>query len=497
VEAALIFPHQLHDSHPAVMSGRRAFLAEDPLFFGDRKHSLRFHKKKLVLHRASMKRYAAEILEKRGAPCVYVEHREIPGPGDLFRHLEKAGVRKVHVAEPTDFLLEKRIRMYSAKAGIEVVWHSTPNFLTDLGTADAFFGKSRTYFMAKFYIFQRKRLGILMDIGGGPAGGRWSFDAENRKRLPRDLAVPAPKRFGENPFVREAVAHVGQCFPGNPGSVEGFSYPTNSSEAREAFEDFLVRRLEHFGPYEDSISETEGILFHSVLSPSLNAGLVNPDEILQRTLAFAREADTPLASLEGFLRQIIGWREFIRILYVREGVMQRTSNFLENDRALTSAWYEGTLGLEPVDAVIRRVAGTGYAHHIERLMVLGNAMLLADIHPDEAYRWFMEMFVDAYDWAMVPNVYGMSQYADGGLMTTKPYFAGANYLLKMSDFKKGPWCETLTALYWRFVARRRDLLSRNPRLGVMVKTLNKMSPAERQRRIAQADAFIARTTASR
>jgi deoxyribodipyrimidine photolyase-related protein len=224
---------------------------------------------------------------------------------------------------------------------------------------------------------------------------------------------------------------------------------------------------------------------------------VNPDEILQRTLAFAREADTPLASLEGFLRQIIGWREFIRILYVREGVMQRTSNFLENDRALTSAWYEGTLGLEPVDAVIRRVAGTGYAHHIERLMVLGNAMLLADIHPDEAYRWFMEMFVDAYDWAMVPNVYGMSQYADGGLMTTKPYFAGANYLLKMSDFKKGPWCETLTALYWRFVARRRDLLSRNPRLGVMVKTLNKMSPAERQRRIAQADAFIARTTASR
>lgn len=497
MEAALIFPHQLHDRHPAVLAGRRAFLVEDPLFFGDRNFPLRFHKKKLVLHRASMKRYAAEVLEKRGAPCDYIESHQIPGPGDLFRHLEKAGVRKVHVAEPTDFLLEKRIRAFSEKAGIEVVWHPTPNFLTDLKTADAFFGRTRTYAMAKFYIFQRKRLGVLMDVGGGPIGGRWSFDTENRKKVPRDLAVPAPMRFSDSPFVQEAAAYVDRRFPGNPGSTEGFFYPTNSAEARAAFEDFLERRLEHFGPYEDSISEKEGTLFHSLLSPALNAGLVNPDEILQGTLAFAREADTPLASLEGFIRQIIGWREFIRIVYIREGVRQRTSNFLENDRALTPAWYDGTLGLEPVDRVIRRVAETGYAHHIERLMILGNVMLLADVHPDEAYRWFMEMFVDAYDWVMVPNLYGMSQYADGGLMTTKPYFAGANYLLKMSDFRKGPWCETLTALYWRFVARRRDLLSRNPRLGVMVKTLLKMSPSERQRRLAEAEAFVGRTTASR
>ncbi|HSA60464.1 MAG TPA: cryptochrome/photolyase family protein [bacterium] len=497
MEAALIFPHQLHDRHPAVMAGRRAFLVEDPLFFGDRNYPLSFHKKKLVLHRASMKRYAAEVLEKRGAPCDYIEYHQIRGPGDLFRHLEKTGVRRVHIAEPTDFLLEKRIRTFSEKTGLQVVWHATPNFLTDLKTADAFFGKTRAYMMAKFYIFQRKRLGVLMDIGGGPVGGRWSFDAENPKRIPRDLAVPSPKRFGDNPYVREASAYVGERFPGNLGSTDGFVYPTSSDEARAAFEDFLERRLEKFGPYEDSISEKEGTLFHSLLSPALNAGLVNPDEILQRTLAFAREADTPLASLEGFIRQIIGWREFIRVVYVREGVQQRTSNFLENDRALTSAWYDGTLGVDPVDRVIRRVAETGYAHHIERLMVLGNAMLLSDVHPDEAYRWFMEMFVDAYDWIMVPNLYGMSQYADGGLMTTKPYFAGANYLLKMSDFHKGPWCETLTALYWRFVARHRDLLSRNPRLGVMVKTLLKMSPSERQRRVTEAEAFIGRTTGSR
>ncbi len=497
MEAALIFPHQLHDRHPAVKEGRRAILVEDPLYFGDRIHPLRFHKKKLVLHRASMKRYAAEVLQKRGVPHDYLECRQIPAPGDLFRKLEKDGVKKVHVAEPTDFLLEKRIRTFSQKLGLQVVWHPTPNFLTDLKTADGFFGKTRTYLMAKFYIFQRRRLGVLMDIGGGPVGGRWSFDMENRKRIPRELAVPSPKRFGDNPYVREAAAYVDERFPENPGSCDGFFYPTNSAEALAAFEDFLEKRLENFGPYEDSIASREGVLFHSLLSPALNAGLLNPEEILRRTLAFAEEAGTPLASLEGFVRQIVGWREFIRVVYVREGVRQRTANFLENDRTLTPAWYDGTLGLDPVDAVIRRVVDTGFAHHIERLMVLGNVMLLSDVHPDEAYRWFMEMFVDAYDWSMVPNLYGMSQYADGGLMTTKPYFAGANYLLKMSDFHKGPWCETLTALYWRFVARHRDLLSRNPRLGVMVKTLLKMSPSERQRRLAEAERFIQRTTASR
>jgi len=213
-------------------------------------------------------------------------------------------------------------------------------------------------------------------------------------------------------------------------------------------------------------------LFHSVLTPALNTGLISPQEVVDA--AIARSEQVPLNSLEGFVRQIVGWREYMRGVYRRFGRRQRTSNFWQHTQSMPSAMYRGTTGIEPVDTIIRRVLKHAYCHHIERLMILGNFMLLCEIHPDAIYQWFMELFIDSYDWVMVPNVYGMSQHADGGLITTKPYISGSGYVLKMSRFGKGPWCPIWDALYWRFINKHREFFGSNPRMSIMVAQCDRM-----------------------
>jgi deoxyribodipyrimidine photolyase-related protein len=209
----------------------------------------------------------------------------------------------------------------------------------------------------------------------------------------------------------------------------------------------------------------------------LNAGLITPTEIIETTLEFHSKNALPMNALEGFIRQIIGWREFVRMIYIREGSKQRNSNFLNFQRQIPASFYNGTTGIEPIDNVIKNLLETGYSHHIERLMVMGNFFLLCEIHPHEVYKWFMELYIDAYDWVMVPNIYGMSQFADGGLMVSKPYFSGSNYILKMSDYPKTkqPWQKLWDALFWRFMNEHRQFLQHNPRLGMLIITYDKMS----------------------
>ncbi len=261
-------------------------------------------------------------------------------------------------------------------------------------------------------------------------------------------------------------------FGNNFGEDATFPYPTTHAEARAGLEDFLEHRFADFGQYEDAISVRETVLFHSILTPSLNIGLLSPREVVEAVLEYADRV--PMNSLEGFLRQVIGWREFMRLVYLTRGRQQRTCNFWNFSQPMPTAFYDGTTGIEPVDHVIRNVLKTGYCHHIERLMVLGSFFLLCEIHPNAVYRWFMEFFIDAYDWVMVPNVYGMSQYADGGGMTTKPYICGSSYILKMSDHKKGSWCPIWDALYWRFIDRHADVFAKNPRMSMMVKMKEKL-----------------------
>jgi len=235
--------------------------------------------------------------------------------------------------------------------------------------------------------------------------------------------------------------------------------------------------MQEFGPYEDAMVQTESFLNHSVLSPLLNSGLITPMDVIDKTLKY--KDDYPLNSIEGFLRQIIGWREFIRGVYQVKGSQERTTNFFNFKRKIPKSFYDATTGILPIDITIKKVQKTAYNHHIERLMVLGNFMMLCEFDPDEIYRWFMEHYIDAYDWVMVPNVYGMSQFADGGLMSTKPYISSSNYLKKMSDFPNGDWQQIWDALYWRFIDLNREIFAKNIRMKFMVSMLDKMQDEKR------------------
>jgi deoxyribodipyrimidine photolyase-related protein len=293
------------------------------------------------------------------------------------------------------------------------------------------------------------------------------------------------------------VTYVRQHFPDNPGALpEAPPYPYTRTGAKRWLEDFLQHRFAEFGPYEDAIVRGETILCHSVLTPMLNIGLLTPGEIVEAALDHGARSGVPMASLEGFVRQVIGWREFIRGMYAFHGRAERTRNFWGFSRKIPAAFYDGTTGIPPVDDSIRKVLRTGYCHHIERLMVLGNFMLLCQFDPDEVYRWFMELFIDAYDWVMVPNVYGMSQFADGGLMATKPYLSGSAYVLKMSDHAKGPWQETWDGLFWRFMHVHRDFFGQNPRLGMLLGTWDRMAEEKRRKHLEAAEGWLGKMDAS-
>ena len=321
--------------------------------------------------------------------------------------------------------------------------------------------------MTHFYIAQRKRLKVLLD-GDKPFGGKWSFDPENRKRVPRGLHLIQPPSCKPNPFTEEAKSYVGKYFSGNPGTTEDFFYPVTHEESEQWLNHFLKEKLQNFGDYEDAILKDEPFLFHSVLTPMLNIGLLTPDQILKKTARLCGKKQSTPQFPRGFY-PAGHW-----MAGVHAGRLPPERGEREDNQLLSAShgscphpFYTGTTGLEPVDTVIHRLLQHAYAHHIERLMILGNIMVLCEIDPDEVYRWFMELFIDAYDWVMVPNVYGMSQYADGGMITTKPYISSSNYIRKMSDFKEGPWCEVWDGLYWRFIRKHRDFFSRNPRMKVM------------------------------
>lgn len=482
----LIFPHQLHAAHPAIAPGREVYLIEEALFFSQ----YTFHKQKLILHRASMQFYQS-WLEEKGHVVQYVSDeyaRKLKGLGTA---LKTKGVTTIHCCEVYDFYLEKRLRAMASACGFEIRWYDSPNFVTPTPELVAMLSSEKSYLMGSFYIKQRKRLNLLVE-GDAPVGGKWSFDAENRKKVPKGTPMPPVWEGGNNAFVEEARAYVNAKFPDAPGASEPFPYPVTFEEAAAALEHFLRHRMRLFGDYEDAILKQEHFLWHSLLTPALNTGLLSPMQVVAQTMSLHTELDFPLNSLEGFLRQIIGWREYMHGIYQLEGVRERTTNFFGFSRKMPAAFWEGNTGLPPVDDTIRKVLRTGYCHHIERLMILGNFMLLCEIDPDEVYEWFMALFIDAYDWVMVPNVYGMSQYSDGGLITTKPYVSGSNYVRKMSDYRKGDWCAIWDGLYWRFIHTHKERFRKNPRMSMMIRLSEKMEAGKLAGHLEQAEAFLAR-----
>jgi deoxyribodipyrimidine photolyase-related protein len=423
-------------------------------------------------------------LDSQGYRVHYIEFGS-----DLFQLLIKNKIEEIWFSDPVDRLLESKFKKEVLKSGMDVHRLPTPGFLTPEDWLFSFFKDARHFSMTHFYIAQRKRLKILVK-GDNPIGGKWSFDPENRRKIPKHVKIPAKESPQSNRFIEEAKKYVEKHFPRNPGSVEDFFYPVTHEDSEWWLKNFLREKLRLFGDYQDAIVKDEPFLFHSVLTPMLNIGLLTPDQIIEETLAYAEENSIPLNSLEGFVRQIIGWREFMRAIYLLKGEEERRTNCFQHKRKLLKSFYTGTTGLAPVDTVIQRLIQHAYAHHIERLMVLGNIMLLCEIDPDEVYRWFMELFIDAYDWVMVPNVYGMSQHADGGLITTKPYISSSNYIRKMSDFSEGEWCKIWDGLYWRFIQKHRDFFKKNPRMQVMIHQIDRMGRERMKQHRVIANSFL-------
>jgi len=477
-------------AHLPAPSDRPVFMAEDVGLCTYERH----HQQKIVLFLAAMRAYADEL---RAAG--YDLHYELLDTADPRPYEEKlnaarksVGATEVVHFEIEDKAMEQRLISFAKDNDLDRKELPSPMFTCGRDDFREFATGRSKLLMAEFYKQQRRRLDVLIGEDGEPVGGQWSFDADNRKKLPKDMTLPDMPWLEPSGHATDVIEIVKKAFADHPGKASEFCWPTTREQAQAWLDDFIDHRLEPFGPYEDAMTTRSSTLFHSVLSPCMNLGLLTPDEIMARVLE--KGADIPLQSLEGFVRQVIGWREFVRGVYREYSDKQDESNFWGHERELTEAWYEGTTGIPPLDDTIRTARRLGWTHHIPRLMVLGNLMTLCEIRPQSAHRWFMEMFVDSSEWVMGPNVYGMALFSDGGLFATKPYICGSNYLLKMSDYGKGDWCDVVDGLYWRFIERHRDFFEGNPRLALMPRALDRLDADRQQRIFAAAEEFVEQYT---
>lgn len=480
MEVSVIYPHQLFDisKQPVLQLGRVVYLVEEPLILTYNP----IHRQKLIFHKLSMDAYEHR-LQKNDYTVFRLTIHEHVHTRDVFKRLVRDGVTTVHIADTTDDYLEQAI----TTSGLNRIWYESPLFLLPKGEACERYQKSKRS-MASFYKKLRKDRQILLEEDSTPIGKKWSFDAENRLALPKNIPIPPDPPFKTSSSITAAIAWC-ESVPAEQYGQPGCWLPYTHTGANAWLDEFLTQRLNDFGPYEDAISTRGTRLFHSGLSPLLNTGLLTPDNVLDAILTYQQKHTVRLSSVEGLVRQIIGWREFIRASYEVDGRAQRSSNFFKHTRSLPRSAWSGETTIFPLDQTIERCLRYGYTHHIERLMVAGNFFLLNQIHPDSVFRWFMGMYIDAYDWVMVPNVYGMSQYADGGSFATKPYISGGNYLRKMSDYPAGDWEGLWTDLYWHFLATHQQTLEVNHRLRIPLRSLSKQNQEKRQQRTVAVEHF--------
>ena len=480
----IVFPHQLFEQN---IIADTIYLVEEELFF----NQYNFHKQKIAFHRASMKFYES-YLQSKNINVIYIDaFHELADVRNLIAHLKSIHITSFDFIDVTDYLLERRINEACKVHQVQGNKRESHLFLNSSKEIANYFSDKKRMFQTDFYKNQRQRRNILIENDQKPIGGKWTYDDDNRLKYPKGKIPPQTTFSKLNIFYTAAAIYTEKYFPNNYGVLNpNFRYPTSHEESKEWLQTFFSSRFSEFGAYEDAIVSNENILHHSVLTPMLNVGLLTPQYIVDEALRYASDHEIPLNSLEGFIRQIVGWREFIRAVYELKGTAERTKNYWGFTRKIPLSFWNGTTGIVPVDETIKKVLATGYCHHIERLMVLGNFMLLCEFDPDEVYRWFMELFIDSYDWVMVPNVYGMSQFADGGLMATKPYISGSNYIMKMSDYKKGDWQQQWDGLFWRFMDQHRDFFLKNPRLGMLIKTFDKMPEIKRQMHLDTANKFL-------
>ncbi len=470
------------------------FMAEDYQLCTYEKH----HKQKILLFLSCMRSHA-DRLKKNKFKLEYSSIEDKSFKLDYTEKLKKIikakKIKEISSFEIEDKFFENKIANFLKKEKIKWNIIQTPMFLNSREKFKNYLSKSKKPFMAVFYKETRRDLDILMKKDGNPEGGKWSFDEENRNKLPKNISIPKFPKITETVHTKKLKILIDKNFKSHPGNTKDFWFATEYDDVIKLLNFFIKEKSNLFGDYEDAVDQKDNILFHSALSPYINLGLITPEFTIKKVLDFHNKNKIRLNSLEGYIRQVIGWREFMRGIYQSYSKEMETRNFFKQNRKMKNSWYEGTTGLPPLDYAIKNAVNYGWSHHIERLMILSNIMNLCEVKPTYVYKWFMEMFVDSSDWVMVPNVYGMGLFSDGGIFATKPYICGSAYFMKMMDFKKGEWCNTMDGLYWRFINRNRAFFLKNPRLSMMVRIFDKMKPDRKKLILAEAEKFIKQNTA--
>lgn len=477
----IIFPHQLYTIPQLPYGTKEIYLIEHPYFFSHPNPKIKYHKQKLVLHRASMRAYFDQ-LKKKGYPIKYIEFQY--AKVGLKELLSQAKAKCIAYFDPTDKYLDAEIKNAISELNLSYERLPSPNFITPIGEMEKFFQKSKKYSLPKFYTWQRKRLNVLIDKQGKPLGGKWTYDAPGRKKLPKDITIPHLPELDNNHYVNSARKYVNELFPENPGTDGSFIYPITHTQAEDWLQDFLELRLENFSAYQDAVEKNGNFLFHSVLSSAMNIGLISPEDVLQTSLNFYLSKRCSLQTIEGFIRQIIGWREFTRAVYLHSD-SEKQINTWNHTQLLPKQIEERKTELAPLDMTLQKIWKTGYAHNTERLMILKNWMTLCEIDPKSMYEWFMSMFIDSYDWAVGPNVFSIGQ--EGG---SKPNVSGSSYIQKVSNYPSGAWAATWDGLFWRFINKHKAHFAKNKQLGVITSQLEKMPPSRLEEYNAIAENYL-------
>lgn len=461
---------------------------------------VKHHKQKIALVFAAMRSHAA-ALSARGVKVRYVRIDDPANghsiPAELDRALIETGMGRVIMTECGEWRLAQLLAGYAKVAAAPVEIREDRRFICSHDRFRRWASGRRELRMEFFYREMRRATGLLMD-GDQPAGGRWNFDAENRRKLPARFRPPPRRRFAPDAITAEAIADTARLFPDHFGELDAFDWPVSAGQAQAALEAFLAEGLAGFGDWQDAMSKGEPWMWHSLISAAINLGLLDPLEVCRRAEALYREGRAPLNAVEGFIRQIIGWREFVRGIYWLKVPEYRQRNFLDADRALPWFFWSGETGMACVADVVGATQRHAYAHHIQRLMVTGNLAMLLGVHPDLVDDWYMVVFIDAFEWVELPNTRGMATFADGGIVGSKPYAASGAYINRMSDYcggcrydvkaKTGEDACPFNRLYWGFLERNRRRLRDNPRLAMPYRALDAMSPAARAALVAEAEA---------
>ncbi|MGB3408966.1 MAG: cryptochrome/photolyase family protein [Jannaschia sp.] len=459
------------------------------------------HPRKIAFLFAAMRKHAARLRDA-GWTVRYTALDDPENthsiPGELLRAAEATGAEEAIGTEPGEF------RLIAALEDAPIPIHLFPDdrFLCTHAEFEAWAEGRKELRMEWFYRDMRRKTGLMMD-DDGPAGGKWNYDHDNRKPPKKGLDVSSgPMRFTPDETVEEVIALVRDRFGNRYGSLDDFWFATDREQARRALTHFVKTSLPRFGDYQDAMVRGEPFMFHALLSPYINAGLLGWREVCDAAEQAWKEGLVPINAAEGFIRQIIGWREYIRGIYFREGPDYTSRNALDAGRDLPEFYWSGNTDMACVAECVRTTMAEAYAHHIQRLMVTGNFAVLAGLDPRQVHEWYLVVYADAYEWVEAPNVIGMSQFADGGVVASKPYVSGGNYINKMSDYckscaysvskKSGEGACPFNLLYWHFLDRHRDRFSGNPRMAQMYRTWDRMDAGHRATVISEGDELLAR-----